>query len=585
MVDLSHLSDEDVMKAAGLSAGGGGGAAQPSSLAHLSDDDVLKAAGLPAQAPDPRGALGKVEDAAFSGLGAVGKVGRFVDQYTGAPVRAAVGSLQNDASNISGAFKAYGKQFGNNPDLAPTGKQIMAKAGVSTEPILSDQQLPQALQNPGPWKTLGLLKNMATASPAGLLGIPTDLATDPTAILPVGAVAKEATAGARGLIHGAQDLGEAAKIPLKSVATNVTSKVGEALTGVPKQEIKTYIQRLDDVNNLIAKHGEDVAGAADAIRETYGSNIQTVRRTMNDQISSALKKAAPDQTIDIAPILQKLEDAKARINPKLKPEAIGEINDISRRIGDVSGPEGKVSAGELFQVQDFLRDQSAGAYQKNGQIFMPKNSDITLQAAKSASAVTRKILNATSPEIAQANNKLSLLHSVEQDMNKNLIAAGKPENALIQAGASVGNRNRKNLERLENITGTPMIQQAEDLSAMKAFSSPKIYNPQASKSFIATGTGYLIGHAPGAFIAGAMTSPAALKAAINTGAVSGEAIQKLLGYPAKLTDATLAQAHQILSTPFGQDTFRRILQGSRLSSSQGLIAPPAQGLLTAPGGP
>jgi hypothetical protein len=64
-------------------------------------------------------------------LHGVEAVGRAIDSYTGAPTRKAIGALQ-DGDNPISAFK---DQFGENPDLAPTGKQIAQKAGVPDTPL------------------------------------------------------------------------------------------------------------------------------------------------------------------------------------------------------------------------------------------------------------------------------------------------------------------------------------------------------------------------------------------------------------------------------------------------------------------
>lgn len=57
---------------------------------------------------------------------AAGKVGKFIDTYTGAPTRAAIGAAQNNQNPLSAGWK----QFGSNPDLAPSGETLVEKAGI-----------------------------------------------------------------------------------------------------------------------------------------------------------------------------------------------------------------------------------------------------------------------------------------------------------------------------------------------------------------------------------------------------------------------------------------------------------------------
>src|SRR4051812_1238504 len=66
----------------------------------------------------------------------VAAVSRAVDSVTGAPVRAGVGALQ-EGKGIGEALGAYGHQFAEDPSKAPSGKDIAAKLGLSTEDSLN----------------------------------------------------------------------------------------------------------------------------------------------------------------------------------------------------------------------------------------------------------------------------------------------------------------------------------------------------------------------------------------------------------------------------------------------------------------
>lgn len=57
-----------------------------------------------------------------------------IDAYTGAPARAAISTLQDDATNVAGAAESAYKQFGASPKTAPSGQDLAAKMGLEGLP-------------------------------------------------------------------------------------------------------------------------------------------------------------------------------------------------------------------------------------------------------------------------------------------------------------------------------------------------------------------------------------------------------------------------------------------------------------------
>jgi hypothetical protein len=108
-------------------------------------------------------------------LGAAIEVGRQVDKYTGAPVRSAIGAAIEGENPAT----AYASQFGEDPDKAPSGSQLVQKVGVSDKPLYED----------------ALLFGETGPSPADIAGLAVDVAADPLAFIPIG---KAASLGARG---------------------------------------------------------------------------------------------------------------------------------------------------------------------------------------------------------------------------------------------------------------------------------------------------------------------------------------------------------------------------------------------------
>jgi hypothetical protein len=80
----------------------------------------------------------------------ISDAGRKVDSYTGAPVRAALGALQDNKP----VMKAFTNQWGEDPDKAPTGRQL-----VENDPITApyaDTALPLAVDMAADWTNLPL---------------------------------------------------------------------------------------------------------------------------------------------------------------------------------------------------------------------------------------------------------------------------------------------------------------------------------------------------------------------------------------------------------------------------------------------
>jgi len=121
------------------------------------------------------------------------KIGEAIDSYTSAPTRAALGKIvEGEPGQAIGAFVS---QFGEDPSLAPTGKDIALETGLSDQPVeiqkasrlgLSPRDVmtaPQEVQ-----KTAKELEPIG--SPAESIGGLIDVGADVTNIIPIGATLK-----------------------------------------------------------------------------------------------------------------------------------------------------------------------------------------------------------------------------------------------------------------------------------------------------------------------------------------------------------------------------------------------------------
>lgn len=490
-------------------------------------------------------------------LGGVIEAGRFVDSYTGAPTRAAIGRMQ-DGGNPLDAGQAFVNQFGESPEFAPTGKQIAQKAGIGATtlkdvfPNLTDEQIANAVATLNP--ALGYLTEKAkpteiTASGAAGFGI--DVAADPMLLLPADKIAQ-------GLKFGATAIKDAKIAPkiiegTADVLRATTKKVGSTLTGVPEKNIETYLNNTKQIDGLIGSTGGDVSLLADDLRTNLQSAIQNKISNLNSDIKSAIQNAPAGSVQSNKAIVDALQNIKQGINPGTYPEAISEIDDLISRVGTI-GQNGTLDAAAANEAKLFLQDMAKGAYKKNGQLF--SLGDKSQKAAKVGASQARKIEMQLAPGTVAPNKELADLHRYEKNVNKNLIAPGKTEAALVSAGSGQNLRNTKNLKDISNMTGFDAVGEAEKLSAAKIFGESSYLPVDATgKSFtrvaVASGIGSLIGGPLGAALSVGATSPAVLRRAIQAGDISKDVVLRLAKSSGQVTDKVLEQAIKAAGTEEG----------------------------------
>jgi hypothetical protein len=318
-------------------------------------------------------------------------------------------------------------------------------------------------------------------------------------------------------------------------------KLAAAGTNISEDLISNYANRTDDVNAIIKQSGGDMTTAADQVRGELSAGIQGKRKSLSGQISKVLETASPEKSHSIQPLIEQLEAAKAKLNPNLKAGAIADIDEMIATLKREAGPglsaEPTVSASSLYELKQYLGENAKGAYQKNGQIFT-RASDAA-RAAKAGAADARSALKTAAPEISAADAQLSKLHSIESRLNKNLLAPGKPDGALMAAGAGANKRNAATLRELERISGVPVSQRTRDLATAREFANPTLLPTDTTGKAMArmalgAGLGGYFGDGKeGAVIGGAAASPMALKLGINALSI-GKGIAGASGLPGLL---------------------------------------------------
>lgn len=293
-------------------------------------------------------------------------------------------------------------------------------------------------------------------------------------------------------------------------------KLGHALTGVSEQEIKTYAKRADQVKELAKQSDANAMEAADQLRTQYNKDISAKIKSINDEISSILTQSKKE--VESKPIIQALESYKSNLDPALWTEQVKQIDDLINRVS-TSSQSGKISAAKANEIKQFLQDRASSAY-RQGDMFQIGSE--AANAAKSGAAKARNLVDQVEPKVTELNASLKKFHDIEENMNANLLKPKSPESALMAAGSGGNVRSERALKELGSMTGTPMLEQAQNLAAMRTFTNPPLMptdvtGKSAARIGAAVGLGGVMGGPVGAAIGGAMTSPAMLKGVIETG--------------------------------------------------------------------
>lgn len=183
------------------------------------------------------GDMGQTEEGGIlSSIGSgIVKAGEFIDSYSGAPTRAALGAAVTGNNPLT----AFGEQFGEDPKLAPTGKEIARVIGFSPDP-LSSRPVPvegahgRIITDP---KTGGPLMKQEV-SPAGMVGTIIDIGADVSNFIPVGMVVK---AGAKGTTNA---LKAAGKFALKGSVAAADIATGTKVASESAETVSKYIDRV-----------------------------------------------------------------------------------------------------------------------------------------------------------------------------------------------------------------------------------------------------------------------------------------------------------------------------------------------------
>jgi hypothetical protein len=161
-----------------------------------------------------------------------GMIGNFLealDTYTGAPARAGIGALWEGKNPISAAAT----QFGENPELAPTPRELAQKHNLSDKPIFQGD-IPVTAADPEGIQALAMMKNLSNEDVGtAAYGVGADLTNlipvvgQGAKLLKAGATAAKGVKVASTAAKGGEAVADASKV---AKATSSGEKIA-ALTG------------------------------------------------------------------------------------------------------------------------------------------------------------------------------------------------------------------------------------------------------------------------------------------------------------------------------------------------------------------
>jgi hypothetical protein len=258
--------------------------------------------------------------------GVVTQVLEGIDSYTGAPVRKAIGTFQ-DTNSLSQAGGALIDQFGAEPGLAPTGKEIATKLGFS-------DSVGEYKTNPKTGMT-----NQRTVSDAGVVGVAIDATADLTNLLPfAGTALKGAVKGTKSFLSGsaraadavlgtplvkvgdvALDSGKAAKESIKNARVsfskmfkpdiapdfNELSEIA-AKNGIDKSLLNEAVEFGE--NSVISRHARNVAEGPMGNLEKHDQLVQAVSQATENTITRIGKTASIADDVEAGTIIREAYD-------------------------------------------------------------------------------------------------------------------------------------------------------------------------------------------------------------------------------------------------------------------------------------
>lgn len=377
-------------------------------------------------------------------LDVVSEVGETIDAYTGAPTRAAIEEVVQ-GRGVGDALGRFGEQFGEDPSLAPTGKQLAVQMGASAEKSLADispglpdfldprTDVNEELRERGftieePESKLIEKGDMLDISQAGAAGTAIDVLADPLNLVPFGLAYKGAKAGIKGVLGGAKTAakgaGKVAKAKIvtpilknSSLADDIASgskTLSDAVAGSSKN-IKKAVDNL--LNPRIADDYQDFI----EISNKFGIDVENLPETV--------KYGAESTPGKMAKVI-----AQGPVGDDKKLQFVSSLIDTSKKTDEVISSIGNGAKLDNYQAGKALKESYDNAVDtlfnnmdityKNIQTQVP-GFKITENAMKKFNsklngiekAMKGKIARGVGQEVSQAKEILRNIQNIRKSKN------------------------------------------------------------------------------------------------------------------------------------------------------------------------
>jgi hypothetical protein len=498
-----------------------------------------------------------------------------IDSYTEAPIRAALSAAQNAKSTgaiIPDALSAGYNQLGNDTSGTPTFKDIAAKAGLSTQPILPkfarDTLASSIKSSPLGFAAdtifPGAAENIASTSPAGVAGVVGDAVGNPLNYLPVekalGAVAK-----------GAGDATDAVAGLLDKYAGTQAAKA----IGMRKADMLKLIEKYGP--DAVSKMGNDamdmdtvplfgtpkrIAEAADAAKDAAGKSLGKVIDSSQEALdqmgpTGMMQAGEPIQATPVRPGVRYGPADSQPVYVRNYSSANVPVSDVSRTIE---------KAGPTADILTPIAPRPAGSIDAPALAKSLRGSgDLSVlrktPGMEGAAAQVDKFLDtlATNPQDMTLRDAQALRGRIDQSIN---YTKGVPDMAAAQQHL-VTIRNAIG-DAMSNAVDTAASKSGQDLGALKAantryskaasisqFANDNLARQTANQAIGLTGKVAGAGGAAAGATIGAAAGPAgalAGEAIGGIGAAGAEKAARTLG-PAFLANTSRGAANMVRSAP------------------------------------
>lgn len=300
---------------------------------------------------------------ALQGIGrgavsAVGSAAQFMDKYGGgASLRAGIGRAMEGKPGE--AFSAAYEQYGQDPTKAPSGKDLAARAGLSTQEFETPLIMNPFAQDGGKLKV----------SPAGVVGGIGEGLADPLNVLPVGKAAQGAAFLARkGVVAPVAKAGEIAAPILGKAAFRIPTETTRAFMQDPARiESAAKMYTAEDLKDII----DQTVGGAKKDVETITEKRDLAREALKQKLRDRrfdLQRRDPNTEV-VFKVQEQMEGAKAKLRQMsevadeylaksqmkfLKKDLIKAANQVLADMSDVKMGMGRRDA--LKKWQSYLEE-------------------------------------------------------------------------------------------------------------------------------------------------------------------------------------------------------------------------------------